>query len=376
MKYGKRIVLIFMLFIPQDIFAIDLYGSLEGREALLQHHKINIADAFENNQINPTLNFNSNFGYKAGLGFGFGKIFDIKMFYSQLSDNNQKHEGFFENTYPLSGTYIKELNINNIEYNESSGLENGTGSANGKFELEEIDLEFGITFRFDPGIYYRFIIGGRYGKYKQEMWVNRWDECFSKNPNEHPKCDRTNEPFGSERYLNQKIDGFGPRFGLSVIAPLKKTNLNLVASASYSILYAKKDLYDNFSQTTHPKGDQIFKDNGDSFNPRKFEPSKKKTSHIESFSIASAQEDVVVRYMNIEGGLQYEIKLFKSGVIFLTGGYKYSVHYGVLNTYGKILKDFKVIPDDTRKNIVAHSFGNKTEDLVSHGPFLRIGFKF
>ena len=44
MKYGKRITLIIMLFIPQDILAIDLYGSIEGSAGLLQSHKIDIAD--------------------------------------------------------------------------------------------------------------------------------------------------------------------------------------------------------------------------------------------------------------------------------------------------------------------------------------------
>lgn len=358
MKYGKRIVLIFMLFIPQDILANDLYGSIEGSAGLLQSHKINIADAFGRNQKNPTLNFNSNYAYKVGLGFGFAKRFDIRMFYSQLSDNNQKHEGFFENTYPLgAGSTEKEGFI----YNESKGLKNGTGSANGKYDLEEIDLEFGITFRFDPGIYYRFIVGGRYGKYKQDMWVNRWGECLPEKTDEIPKCEG-HENFGSERYLDQKIDGFGPRFGLSVVTPIKNSNFSFVGSGSYSILYAKKHLYDSVyriksvDENNNPVYEHIGLFDNDSFK--------------------ITDKDVVVRYMNLEGGVQYKIKVFKSSLIFLEGGYKYSVHYGVLNTYGKILKKFDAIPNNFTKNIVARSFGNIEEDLVSHGPFLRIGFKF
>jgi len=347
---GKIMIVIIVLFLPQNIFALNLYGSFEARGVFLQNHKIEIADSNTDIQIAPTLNFNGDYAYKIGLGVSFLKIFDVGIFFDKMLDEDQKHDGPFEKTYPFAGNYSKE----GYSYeNPTSLLNNGTGKAKGKFGLSIIDIEGGINFRIDPGIYFRLMIGVRFAKYKQDMWVNRDNEC-------NENCDFTKgEPLGSERYLDQKIDGFGSRFGLSVVAPIKKTNLNLIGSFSYSILHAKKDLNDGFFRIAHTETDGIIiRQTGES---------------IEN-SIAIVDQDITIENFDMEAGIQYDIKFSKKRIISLICGYKYSAHYGALNTYGVSLQNIKD-PVSSQK-IELNSFGNKEDDFFSEGPFLRIGFKF
>jgi len=315
-------------------------------------------------QPNPTLNFNPNYAYRVGLGMPLADIFDVGLFYEEMRDEDQKGNGLFKNTYPLAGQYSEDGH----RYGESDGLQNGTGSARGSFVYSAIDIEGGLNLRFDPGVYYRFMIGVRYTKYKQDMWVNRSDEC------QNSDCVVKGEPFGSERYLDQKIEGFGLRFGLSIIAPIKTTNLNLIGSFAYSILNVKKNIYD----TTHfimSSKKEIKDEQTNSYDPERIYLIQGKKQSKEN-SISITDESVTINIFDIEGGLQYKIKRFKKVLILLTAGYKYSAHYGALNTYGHSLKQEKDSGDDRSKDFVGKGFGNKDGDFISQGPFVRVGFKF
>ena len=242
----------------------------------------------------------------------------------------------------------------------SKRSQNGIGSATGKYGFEIIDLETGFTFRLNPGVYYRIIIGGRYAKYNQAMSVNRWNECDPSGSSEPPPCDREEEPFGSDRQLGQKIDGFGPRFGLSVVAPIKHSNINLIGSFSYSIVYAKKEIFDIFSRVDSAKkeGEEIFAISSNSIGMRRQNTNKGEI------------ENSIIRHFEIECGLQYEYKISEMTMILLTGGYRYSAHLGALNSNGKSLK---YISGD---NPIATNYGNRDDDYILQGPFVKVGFKF
>jgi len=359
----KIIIMIFVLCAPQYIYAISFNASFEGTGNISQNHVIRIAEPFNESQAWPTLSFKPNYFYKIGLGFAFMDMFDIGMFYESMQDQNQKYEGLFKETYPLAGKYLE--NYMGLIYNEkaSKRLQYGKGSATGKYGFEIIDLETGITFKLNPGVYYRIIIGGRYVKYNQRMSVNRGNECVPSgvSGNRPPPCDQVGEPFGTDRQLSQKIDGFGPRFGLSIVAPIKNSNINLIGSFSYSIVYAQKEIYDIFSL--------VYSE----------ESNIKSKTLMEIHSIGYPRQNIfkaeiegsIIRHFNIELGVQYEFKLSETIMILMTGGYKYSAHYGALNTYGKSLKYI-----NPNSNLVGNSYGSKDDDFISQGPFLKVGIKF
>jgi len=363
----------FVLLIPQNISAINLYGSYEARGVFLQGHKIKIADSFSDIGQSPTLNFKPNYAYKVGLGMAFAEIFDVGLFYDEMWNQDQKHAGIFGSTYPLAGKHSEQGKL----YDKADGLQSGSGSAKGNYGREIIDLEGGINLRFNPGIYFRLMIGVRYAKYKQDMKVIRGDECVDGRAGSSARCNNDGEPFGSERFLEQEIDGFGPRFGLSVIAPIKTTNLNIVGSFSYSILHARKDLKDNFSYIFHRRGRAFLEEEGNQDESEYYQI--KETRKAKENSVVIADEDVTINIFDISGGLQYEMKMSKKYSIFLTGGYKYSIHYGALNTYGISLTEIKESDSssmDTIKKVFGSSSGKKEDDFISYGPFVRVGFKF
>jgi len=353
MKFRKMIVLTIMVFIPQNIFAFDLYGFYELRGTFLEHHKIKLADPFSGLEPGPTLNFKDNYAYKFGLGYRFNGNFYIGMAYDAMLDKDQKHEGMLKNAYPLVG---KSDGFSSHGYDKIDGWQEAKELVTGQYGFEVIDLEFGVIRRFKPGIYLKIIVGGRYGKYNQEMSVIRKNECVPNHPSSVRSCDNKDDPFGFIRNLKQKIDGFGPRFGLSVIAPIKNTNFNLIGSTSYSILYAKKDIHDNFSLIFNFDNDRDGETRAQNHN-----------------SISTDQKETIIRYLDIEGGLQFELKFVffnekkvkKKSSILLDVGYKYSAHFGALNTFGISINKKE-----------SDAFGDKEDDFISHGPFVRLGFKF
>jgi len=329
----------------------------------LQEHVIHLADPFSAVQPLPVLNIEPNYFYKVGLGLLITDMFDIGMFYEGMGEQNQKYEGPFKSTYPLAWKYTEKSLGFDYGGNDSKRFQDGMGSATGKYSFEVIDLETGITFRLNPGVYYRITIGGRYAKYNQSMSVNRWNEyCEPSSPNNDGSrpCNQDYEPFGSDRQLSQKIDGFGPRFGLSVIAPIKNSNINLIGSLSYSIVYAKKEIYDIFSYiVTAGDSKEILTEMRNSI------------GYYRQNILMGEIEESIVRHFNIECGVQYEFKLSETIMILMTGGYKYSAHYGALNSYGKSLKYV-----NPKSNLVGISYGNKQDDLILQGPFLKVGIKF
>lgn len=409
MKARIFFLLITILTFPATVLAVDLYVSYEARGVFLQENKIVVGEAFNGVQGNPTLTFEPDYSYRFGLGVAFDEIFDIRVFYDELQNKSKGHDNQFAHSYPLARKF-GELRVHptddtkigrqgNTYASIVDGLEFGTGSATNEFGFKIFDLESGLNFKLDRGISIRLMFGGRYAKYEQTTWVIRGDEC--RPPRFHRERQRSVCPKGgkdaygkktafggSERHIDQKIDGFGPRFGLSIAIPIKNTNLSLINSSNYSILFAQKDVHDTFKRNkTHY---QEVMDKSDPANPISFDPKKFKgtTTDVQSplyrsfgiddnNDIWSSNENVIIRNFSHESALQYHLKISDETSILFTAGYKYSIHFGALNSYGESLKDDQGgVTAGRYPHALGGKYGDKEDNLVSHGPFIKIGFIF
>lgn len=402
-----RIFFLFMtiLTFPATVLAVDLYGSYEARGAILHSNEITLGEAFNDVHTGPVLKLGDNYAFKAGLGVGFDEVFDLKFFYSEMSDKSKNHNNQFAHSFPLAGKFGTIAPIvlpnkrphpndeslfarqGNFYRSGFDGLEFGTGSASSEYGIKIVDLEFGRNFKLNDGMSFRLMFGARYAKYEQSLRVIRGDECVP--PWHRPQlsgCPKDGRGyaywvkdgvfFGSERHLDQKIDGFGPRFGLSIIIPIRNTNLSLVSSSSYSVLFATKDVYDTFL-----KNKTTYKNANNKWVPtttevvnilyrRNFGPEDKN-------NISISNEDVTIHNFEIENAFQLDFKISEQMSLIFTAGYKYSIHFGALNSYGESLKDdpggvfWGRYPD-----AVGATVGDKEDDLISHGPFIKVGLKF
>jgi len=402
MKARMFFLLIAILTFPASVFAVDLYGSYEARGAFLHSNEITLGEAFNDVHTGPVLKLGDNYAFKAGVGVGFDEVFDIKFFYSELSDKSKNHNNQFTQSFPLAGKFgalapiIQRRRISNepvyarqgnVYRSRYDGLEVGTGSASSEYGIQLVDLEFGRKFKLNDGMSFRLMFGARYAKYEQSLWVIRGDECVP--PFHRPKlsvCPKDGRGygfnvkdgvfFGSERHLDQKIDGFGPRFGLSIIIPIRNSNLSLISSSSYSVLFATKDVYDTFlkNKTTYKHANNkwvptttevvniLYRDN--------FGPEDKN-------NISISNEDVTIHNLEIEKALQYDWKISEQTSLIFTAGYKYSIHFGALNSYGESLKDDPGgVLAGRYPDAVGGTVGDKEDDLISHGPFIKVGLKF
>jgi len=400
---------IFFLFItiltfPTTVLAVDLYGSYEARGAFLQGNEISLGESFNDIQPGPTLNFDRNYAYKIGLGIDLNEVFDIRIFYDELRDKNQNHKNKFSHSYPLAGkfgSFILDPKRKNIAIRQGNkyasdidGLETGTGSVIGEYGFQIVDLEVGRTFKLIDGMSFRLMIGARYAKYEQDMQVSRSGECDPPSIWGHPpyseclkdginRAGKDSGFFGSERKLNQKIDGFGPRFGLSLVIPIKNTNFSFVSSSSYSILFATKDLYDTFV-----KNKTTYKDVKDNINPKtwKFEgttsPVTNERVHNwripdDNNNVSITNQDVEIQTLSLEKGIQYVMEISNKTSVLFTAGYKYSAHFGALNTYGESLKDDPGgVAAGRHQYVLGKNQGDKEDTFISHGPFVKVGLKF
>jgi len=410
-------ILLFLLLLPQFAFAdeISFYGSYEARGAF-QENEIILGESFDEHRPGPILNFDPNYAHKIGLGLSFNEVFDIRIFYDELSNKDENHKNQFAYSYPLAGKFgsiIIDPKNKNVPFRQGSeyasdfdGLETGTGSVISEYGYQIVDLEVGRNFKLNNGTSFRLMIGGRYAKYEQDMRVSRSGECnpprlrqWPLAPVEFSECPKGRQMvagaqdaqalagdsvfYGSERHLDQKIDGFGPLFGLSLVIPIKNTNFSFVSSTSYSILFAKKDLFDTFikNKTTygavsHNENSELWEWTGSNTEVTNGTVHRWQIPD-DNNNISVSNQDVIIQTLNLEKGIQYDMKISEKASIIFTAGYKYSAHFGALNTYGESLKDDPGgVARGRYQYVLGQNQGNKEDTFISHGPFVKVGLKF
>ena len=143
--------------------------------------------------------------------------------------------------------------------------------------------------------------------------------------------------------------------------PISSSDFSVVAGGNFSILFAKKNIIDSYISLTY-LADGI------------------KEYRFPNLSVQKGNKAQEVKNFDAKIGLEYKISLSDKFSVFITGGYKYVKHQGVVNTYGQSQSFTSTRdPDNSLEYIVvegAKIYGNKNDDLVSHGPFLKVGFKF
>jgi len=349
----KKGLLIFVLCLfPFSAFAnakkgdYIIFASIEGR-GVFTDKAITITEGANLETPNLTLKFNNDYAVRAGIGARFKK-FDLGFYYYKLNNTDHKISAettktnslpSFKNSIPLAFG-----EGGGIGYDKSFDGNNVTGSAIGNFSLIAFDFEAGFIFQLNQGVTLRLITGLRYGEYKQDHSTIRQNECRS------DICNADSIAKGTERNFNQEFAGFGPRLGLSVYAPIRDSKFGLVGASTFTILFTEMQTQDLFTEIT--TGTSITRET----------PSLKQLELSNRFA--------TIKTFGIEGGLEYEY----SSSLFIESGYRYQKHYRVLYTHGKS-QYFNKAPGNN--NIIRNNiYGERKDDLVLHGPYLKVVYKF
>jgi len=313
-------------------------------------NQIPIAEKPDGNTIK--LKFNDDYAFKAKVGAFIGKGFDIALSYGQLKNLNQINKSeSFAGTNPIDMYEYPEHDELGPYPNPDDGFIDSSkvrGFGEGSFKSFNIDLETGYTFDLDP-VKIRLSAGIRYAEFHQATYIYRENECWH-NPCTTVLEDNHREfPFiHSKRSILFDSIGIGPKVGLSFSLPLNFLNLSLIAATDWAILFSHNDDRDLLEVRRMDKGKLDF------------------MLDSEEVSIVDDKDDSFnIINFNIEGGIQHAYKLSETSSFLLTAGYKYEGLYSVRNSYGI-----------SRVTDADYGHEDGDSDVISHGPFVRVGFSF
>jgi len=318
----KKFILIALLFLfPQTIFAQGYYFSYEGRASFFTEQDLitELPDGLD-------ADLDNSYSQKFGGGFYFGDGFDLAIFYARTKSqsNNAKPNLIGATTY----------------------------------RNKDIDLELGYNFKIKD-VKLR-VMGGLRHKNAQQTITNTYflSEVFDEDGD-------IIEPHITEDILEtyiQKMNGFGPRLGLSVVKDIGGTNFSVTGAVNWSMSFLKRHEHDlaNLTENEYASNlasadDHDVEHTHDLITTEKFIP-------YEEF----ARYDSKAYSLDLEAGLQYDWKLTKTASLLLNMGYRYDIQYNIISAFLPTL-DGKSDFDNT------YYFN---ENVINHGPFFRGTLRF
>lgn len=383
------IIILSFLCISQNVKAQEFYISYEARGAFLGDNKFPVAESPRKPALNETspwnikylgkqggspiyLKFDSSYSHKAGLGFKFKQGFDIGFFHSQLWNSSQTND-----PDSFAGSILLDTSDSWYDFLPFNADKDKVWATN-KYKLWNVDLEIGYNFSLPrpdnlPNATFRIMTGIRYAEYNQNFIEKRTSATFGVYSNGERRLE-------AERIVNLKIKGIGPRLGLMFNLP---TGLfNLFGAVNYSILFSKRNINDDSGHVIlgwlpgHTDLHALVKKG---LNP---EENGGKVIWVQEGGYQEKDKNIIIRNLEIEGGVEYIWTLNNKSSIVFNLGYRYDKHFNAMTTCGgaKVKnpddRTFGKCKTHIHSGKVSHSAHHLAEDFISHGPFLRTTFKF
>jgi len=381
---------IIILFVPQNIFAVEYFGSYESRLGILSDNKFPVAESPRKPALNEThwwdikyigeasgshlsLEFEDSYSHKSRLGARFENGFDVGVSYSQLWNTSKTNNpDAFADTILLDTGYQWYADIP-----FDSAKAKGWGTSN--YNFWNVDLETGYTFNFPsspslPNATLRITSGIRYAEYDQNYHEVRTNEMFG-------FYNDGTRRFYSERNLDLDIKGFGPRMGLAFNLPTGF--LNIVGSINYSILFSKRNVKDIASGIEISWAGPPWNGIGNGNTLTEGVPTL-----VNDSGYQEKKKNITIHNLELEGGIEYVLKLWEKSSMIFTLGYRYDKHFNAMTTCGHS----KVINPEDRyfgkcflhvhegatndSDDKGHAAHHESEDFISHGPFVRTTIRF
>lgn len=349
-------MILFLLFMSQNTFATEFYLTHESRGILYGNNIFDIAeidtDKIHFREISgKTLYLESaaSYSHNSGIGIKFKEGLDIGLFYSQLWNSSEKIDpDHFAGTMPLTTSVWLFTRRSKV------GSASSLGSATNDYYHWNIDIESGYSFKLPSSprfqnIIMRIMVGLRYAEFNQKMIMNR---TTAHGGFFFPSGERR---FRVQRIVDLNIKGIGPRFGASFTIPVR--NFNFIVGGNYSILFSQRDIADD---SLVDIGDHIW------FNDR---------GHNEQ------NKEMTIHNFDLNAGLQYDHKISERSSLTFELGYRYAyfdkvrtncgrTYILVPGVYGKCkFNPFRIEPE-------RQSHDHLYEEFFSHGPYLKVGYRF
>jgi len=335
----KHLIIIFlMIFLPQNIFAQSFFITGEGRGAFLYDTKIAIAE--DGNEKPIYMHFKDRASFKVGLGMRFAENWDLGFFYTHVNDVKQKDTRSMANTYPIG-----KHEFSPKDYVIQEGT---TGYSEVNLNIKAIDLELGYTFKLKR-MDLRLVAGVKYAEHNMRFDSYRKGDC-----NDYYRFQTHNscaiESFAIHRLIDLSNAGAGPKAGVSVEIPFQIENYNFsfIGKAEGSVIVSiHKSRQQHLTTLYTPKNP------GGRIRPWPHAPEISAKTNI-SYT------------MGLKGGIKYFHKLSEGITLETTAGYYFDGYYGELFTASYT----------HRRERDRNKWGSERDDVLIHGPFLRMGLTF
>jgi len=353
--------ILFFLFMSQNIFATEFYLTHESRGILFGNNIFSIAE-IDTDRIHhlkrsgKSLDLESagSYSHNSGIGVRFKQGFDVGLFYSELWNSSEKIDpDHFQGTMPLHTSGW------NFRQRSKVGTATALGSATNDYYFWNIDIESGYSIKLPsapnlPDVILRIMVGLRYAEFNQNMNMirNNSDGGLS-----FPSGERI---FRLQRIVDVNIKGMGPRFGASLTFPVG--DFNLIVGGNYSILFSQRELADDF-----------FVDNGNH-------------TWFNDDGSNENNKDMTIHNFDLNGGIQYNYKINEESSLIFELGYRYAAFDKARTNCGRLSVH---LADGEKKSFYGECKTNKffkgtnrqshdhlSEDFISHGPYLKVGYKF